>query len=65
MPKIRTNKTAAKRFSVTGKGKILRSNAGDNHLQMKKSPSRQRRLEMKHGVTNGEGRKIRRMIPGL
>jgi large subunit ribosomal protein L35 len=65
VPKIKTRKTAAKRFYVTGSGKILRGNSGDNHLQMKKGPSRKRRLEMKHGVTTGEEKKIRRMLPGL
>lgn len=65
MPKIKTRKTAAKRFYITGTGKILRGNTGDNHLQMKKSASRKRRLEQKHGVSSGEKQKIRRMIPGL
>jgi large subunit ribosomal protein L35 len=65
VPKIKTRKTAAKRFYITGTGKIVRGNAGDNHLQMKKGPSRKRRLEQKHGVTTGERRNIKRMIPGL
>ncbi|MCE5198580.1 MAG: 50S ribosomal protein L35 [Armatimonadota bacterium] len=65
MPKIKTRKTAAKRFEVTANGKIRRGNTGMNHLKMKKSSSAKRRLSMKSGVTNGEKRVIRRLIPGM
>ncbi|MCL5104444.1 MAG: 50S ribosomal protein L35 [Armatimonadetes bacterium] len=65
MPKLKTAKTAAKRFESTGTGKIRRGNTGMNHLKMKKSSSAKRRLSMKSGVTNGEKRVIRRMVPGL
>lgn len=65
MPKIKTRKTAAKRFESTGKGKIRRGNTGMNHLKMKKSASAKRRLSIKSGVTTGERRVIRRLVPGL
>lgn len=65
MPKIKTRKTAAKRFEVTASGKIRRGNTGMNHLKMKKSSSAKRRLNMKSEVTTGEKRVIRRLIPGL
>ena len=65
MPKIKTCKTAAKRFESTGTGKIRRGNTGMNHLKLKKSSSAKRRLNMKSGVTTGEKRVIRRLIPGL
>jgi large subunit ribosomal protein L35 len=65
VPKLKTSKTAAKRFESTGTGKIRRGNTGMNHLKMKKSKSAKRRLSMKAGVTNGEKRVIRRMVPGL
>ncbi len=65
MPKIKTRKTAAKRFEVTANGKIRRGNTGMNHLKMKKSSSAKRRLNMKSEVTTGEKRVIRRLIPGL
>lgn len=65
MPKIKTNKTAAKRFETTGRGKIRRGNACMNHLKMKKSASAKRRLRMKSGVSSGEKRVIRRLVPGL
>jgi large subunit ribosomal protein L35 len=65
VPKIKTRKTAAKRFEVTASGKIRRGNTGMNHLKMKKSSSAKRRLNMKSEVTTGEKRVIRRLIPGL
>ena len=65
MPKVKTNKTAAKRFEKTGSGKIRRGNAGMNHLRMKKSKSAKRRLNMKSGLSKGDKRVVRRLVPGL
>lgn len=65
MPKLKTCKTAAKRFESTGRGKIRRGNTGMNHLKMKKGAAAKRRLSMKSGVTTGEKRVIRRLVPGL
>lgn len=65
LPKIKTNKTAAKRFEVTGNGKIRRWNTGMNHLKMKKTKSAKRRLSIKAGVNSAQKRTIRRMVPGI
>jgi large subunit ribosomal protein L35 len=65
VPKIRTCKTAAKRFKTSGTGKILRETTGMNHLKMKKTASAKRRLSIKHGVTSGQKRVIRRQMPGI
>lgn len=65
MPKIKTSKTAAKRFKVTGTGKILRRNARKGHLMMKKSGSRKRRLSMDTPVAHSELKKVRRLVPGI
>ena len=65
MPKIKTRKTAAKRFKITGTGKILFNSTRLNHLMMSKSTSRRRRLQAGGEVVKGEARKVRRMIPGL
>jgi large subunit ribosomal protein L35 len=65
VPKLKTNKTAAKRFEATSTGKILRGHVGMNHKKTKKGESRKRRLEAKSTVNNGEARQIRRMIPGI
>jgi large subunit ribosomal protein L35 len=44
MPKMKTHRGAAKRFKVTGSGKIVRRKAFLNHILEKKSPQRKRRL---------------------
>ena len=44
MPKMKTKKSAAKRFSKTGTGKIKFNRCGNSHLSSKKSPKRKRRL---------------------
>ena len=65
MPKIKTSKTAAKRFKVTATGKIMRRNARKGHLMLKKSGSRKRRLSLESYVSRGEVQKIHRMVPNL
>ena len=44
MPKMKTKKSAAKRFSKTGTGKIKYNRCGNSHLSSKKSQKRKRRL---------------------
>lgn len=44
MPKMKTHKAGAKRYKVTGTGKILRRHAGIGHLLANKSSSRKRKL---------------------
>jgi len=44
MPKLKTNRGAAKRFKRTGSGKLRRSRANHSHILTKKSPKRKRRL---------------------
>jgi large subunit ribosomal protein L35 len=41
---IKTKKSAAKRFKITGSGKVLRSSAGRRHLCQGKAPKRRRSL---------------------
>ena len=65
MPKLKTCKTAAKRFELTGTGKIRHGHTGMNHLKMKKSKGAKRQLTIKAGVTSAQRRTIRRMVPNL
>ena len=44
MPKMKTNSSAKKRFSVTGSGKIKRKQAFKNHILTKKSKKRKEKL---------------------
>jgi large subunit ribosomal protein L35 len=64
MPKIKTRKTAAKRFSFSSKGKLLRGTTGRNHLMMKKSPSRKRRLTIKHTLPTGDVKRMKVLLGG-
>ncbi len=43
-PKLKTNRSAKKRFRVTAAGKIKRWKSGGSHYNTKKSPDRKRRL---------------------
>ena len=44
MPKIKTNRAAAKRFKKTGTGKLVRNKAYKSHILTKKSQKRKRNL---------------------
>jgi large subunit ribosomal protein L35 len=48
MPKIKTNRSAAKRFKVTGTGKLMRNKAYKRHILTKKSAKTKRKL--RHAV---------------
>ncbi len=66
MPKIKTHKTAQKRFKVTGSGKILRAKGGKSHLRRKKSARVLRAFDKDQPVTTrGEIKRIRRLAPYL
>ncbi|MEO7836943.1 MAG: 50S ribosomal protein L35 [Acidimicrobiales bacterium] len=62
MPKMKTHKGAAKRFKVTGSGKITRRKAFKNHILEKKSPKRKRRLSKTTEVTGGDRDRIERLL---
>ena len=62
MPKIRTNKTAVKRFKITGTGKITRRKSFNNHQFLHKIASRKRRLEQEPEVFQGEQKRMRRLL---
>jgi large subunit ribosomal protein L35 len=44
MPKMKTNKAAARRFKITATGKILRKQSGKRHINEWKSPDQKRKL---------------------
>jgi len=62
MPKIRTNRGAAKRFRVTGSGKIRRYHSHANHILTKKSSKRKRGLRKGALIAQAEERRVRRLI---
>lgn len=66
MPKMKTNKSVAKRFRRTGSGKITHARANRRHILTKKSPDRKRRLRRDPAIVAGaDARRIRRMAPYL
>ena len=63
MPKMKTHKGAAKRFKMTGSGKVRRNKAFKSHILTKKTSKRKRRLRQPGLVaTNGETKRIKRLI---
>jgi large subunit ribosomal protein L35 len=63
MPKIRTNRGAAKRFRKTGTGKLRRYKAYKNHILTKKSPKRIRQLRRATLVSKADEKRIMVMLP--
>lgn len=63
MPKIKTNRSAAKRFKVTATGKIMRFKAGASHLMRKKNSKRKRRLARPAVVDKANIKNVKRLIP--
>ncbi|MDY6915299.1 MAG: 50S ribosomal protein L35 [Candidatus Cloacimonadota bacterium] len=62
MPKLKTRRAAAKRFKVTGKGKIKRSHAFAKHILTKKSAKRKRDLRQSTTVDKADKPRIKRML---
>ncbi len=63
MPKMKTHSGAAKRFKVTGTGKVKRLKAFKSHILTKKTSKRKRNLRRATIVgTNGEAKNIKRLI---
>ena len=54
MPKLKTNKGAAKRFKKTGSGKFKRSSSHLNHILTKKSSKRKRQLRKSSLIADGD-----------
>ena len=65
MPKIKTNSSAAKRFKVTGSGKVKRSKGFKRHILSSKSKKRKRKLRHATLVAAVEQKNIRKLIPYL
>ena len=62
MPKMKTHRGAAKRFKVTGSGKILRRRAFRQHLFEKKPSTRTRRLANDVEMTGGDRDRVKRLL---
>ncbi len=65
MPKIKTNKGAAKRFSLTKQGKLKRKKAYARHILTSKPAKRKRSLRKAGFVAKADSIQIRRLLPYL
>ncbi len=63
MPKLKTKKSAAKRFHYSASGRIKRQKASKRHFLSKKSASRKRRLSRKDTVGSADKKRIKELIP--
>jgi large subunit ribosomal protein L35 len=61
--KLKTKRGAAKRFKITGSGKIVRAHSGKRHLLGTKPAKRMRRLRKSGMVKDVDVREVRRMLP--
>ncbi len=62
MPKMKTHRGAAKRFKVTGTGRIRRRRANLRHILEKKGPGRKRRLTNDADLAPGDAARISRLL---
>lgn len=63
MPKMKTNRAAAKRFRVTGTGRVRRGKACKSHMMYGKGTSRLRRLRKNDMVDKADEKRILRLLP--
>lgn len=62
--KIKTNRRAAKTFKITGTGKLTHRSSNNAHKAIKRSQSRNRRLDMACVVTGKTAKRIALLLPG-
>lgn len=65
MPKIKTKKAAAKRFKVTGTGKLKRNKAYKSHILTKKSTKRKRNLRKPTMTDASNVKNMKKILPYL
>ncbi len=62
MPKIKTDRGAAKRVKITGTGRLRRRKQNRSHLLEKKNSVRTRRLSRETEFASGDKRRVKRML---
>jgi large subunit ribosomal protein L35 len=63
MPKLKTNKAASKRFTMTGTGKLKRQKAGKQHILTKKTRKNKRDLRKAEMVDKSNVLNMKKMLP--
>ncbi|GMQ76873.1 MAG: 50S ribosomal protein L35 [Gammaproteobacteria bacterium] len=64
MPKMKTNRAAAKRFKRRSDGRFKRAQSHRRHILTKKSTKRKRHLRAMDVITHADTPAVRRMLPG-
>jgi large subunit ribosomal protein L35 len=62
MPKMKTHKVTAKRFKITGSGKLRRLRQGRSHLRRKKSKRVLRAMDKELPVDRVDRKRVRRLL---
>ena len=62
MPKMKTNRAAAKRMKKTGSGTIKRMRANKSHILTKKAQKRKRRLRSSTLVSKADMKRVKRLL---
>ena len=65
MPKMKTSRAAAKRFKLTGTGKLKRAKAYKSHILTKKSTKRKRNLRQAAMTDATNGKNMKKILPYL
>jgi large subunit ribosomal protein L35 len=63
MPKMKTHRASAKRFAVSGSGKLIRRKAGGKHLLVWKSPARKNRVTGEAVVDDADEKRVKLALP--
>ena len=63
MPKIKTNRGAAKRFKKSGSGQFKRGQSHLRHILTKKNTKRKRQLRATSWVSDSDTNRVKRMLP--
>ena len=64
MPKMKTNRSAAKRFKKTATGRLKRGRQNRRHILTKKSPKRKRQLRNAALVSKADEKRMKRLLQG-
>ena len=62
MPKQKVRKSASKRFTLTGSGKIKRNKANPSHMLIRRSNSAKRKMRQSDLVDVSEEKRVKRML---
>jgi large subunit ribosomal protein L35 len=63
MPKIKTHKATARRFQVSGNGKLMRTRQGKSHLRRNRSARAERDYDEMFVIAGADVKRVRKLIP--